>query len=372
MSPLKQQKGAALVGVMMVLLVLTLLGSTAFLTSHTELNISSNYNQSLQATYAAEAGLQQLLSYYRQNPGDFLQKKTGQEMNFPIMEPEDLKSTGIKFWINALRYDPQDVPTYAEVIMVGKDSSSNGLSRVRATIYCAQSGGPMDVPSVFKMGIVTAGQLNLSGQLEIFGNLHANRGYSIEPSSIIEQHKQNQFPVTQSLDSMRPDYLAPLEVPIISEKKFQDYRSMAQQSANQILFGQQSLVLSGDQKGLLIFVEGDLILTGNDLSGLTIVTTGSITLNGSTSLNGNHSLDTVFIAGRDIGLNDFSQIAGVFWSNGTVKKTGAGKLMGTVVCQGSIVQSGGLHFERVSQISNAFLSQTPTTYAFSLTGWSQM
>jgi hypothetical protein len=171
---------------------------------------------------------------------------------------------------------------------------------------------------------------------------------------------------------MRPDYLAPLEVPIISEKKFQDYRSMAQQSANQILFGQQSLVLSGDQKGLLIFVEGDLILTGNDLSGLTIVTTGSITLNGSTSLNGNHSLDTVFIAGRDIGLNDFSQIAGVFWSNGTVKKTGAGKLMGTVVCQGSIVQSGGLHFERVSQISNAFLSQTPTTYAFSLTGWSQM
>jgi hypothetical protein len=32
----------------------------------------------------------------------------------------------------------------------------------------------------------------------------------------------------------------------------------------------------------------------------------------------------------------------------------------------------GLQFERASQISNAFLSQTPTTYAFSLTGWSQM
>lgn len=230
----------------------------------------------------------------------------------------------------------------------------------------------MDMPSVFKMGIVTAGQLNLGGQLEILGNLHANRGYSIEPPSVIEQLKQNQFSVTQSFDPMQPDYLAPLEVPMISEKKFQDYRSMARQSANQILFGQQSLVLSGDQKGLLIFVEGDLILTGNDLSGLTIVTTGSITLNGSTSLNRNHNLDTVFIAGRDIGLNDFSQIAGVLWSNGTVKKTGSGKLMGTVVCQGSIFQSGGLQFERVSQISNTFLSQTPTTYAFSLNGWSQM
>jgi len=372
MFPLKQQKGTALVGVMMILLVLTLLGSTAFLTSQTEQNISSNYNQSLQALYAAEAGLQQLLSFYRQNPGDFLQKKTGQEMNFPTKEPEDPKSTGIKFWINALRYDPQEVPNYAEVIMVGKDPSQNGLSRVRATIYCARSGGPINVPSVFKMGIVTTGQLHLNGPLDILGNLHANRGYSIEPSSVIEQLKQNYFSVTQSLDPMRPDYLAPLEVPMISEKKFQDYRSMAQQPANQILFGQQSLALSGDQKGLLIFVEGDLILTGYALSGVTIAATGSITLNGSTSLNGNHDLDVAFIAGGDIGLNDFSQIAGVFWSNGTVKKTGSGKLMGTVVCQGSIIQSGGLQFERVSQISNPFLSPTPTSYAFSLTGWSQM
>ncbi|MCJ7833377.1 MAG: FapA family protein, partial [Deltaproteobacteria bacterium] len=266
----------------------------------------------------------------------------------------------------------QEVPTYAEVIMVGKNSSQNGLSRVRATIYCARSGGPMDVPPIFKMGIVTAGQLHLSGPLDILGNLHANQGYSIEPFAVIEQLKQNHFSVTQSLDLMRPDYLSPLEVPMISEKKFQDYRSMAQQPANQILFGQQSLALSGDQKGLLIFVEGDLILTGNDLSGVTIVATGSITLNGSTSLNGNHDLDVAFIAGGDIGLNDFSQIAGVLWSNGTVKKTGSGKMMGTVVCGGNILQSGGLQFERVSQISNAFLSQTPTTYAFSLTGWSQM
>ena len=60
-SPIKQQKGAALVGVMMVLLVLTLLGSSAFLTSTTELKISANYNQNLQALYAAEAGIQHLV-----------------------------------------------------------------------------------------------------------------------------------------------------------------------------------------------------------------------------------------------------------------------------------------------------------------------
>ena len=147
---------------------------------------------------------------------------------------------------------------------------------------------------------------------------------------------------------------------------------MAQQSGNQFLFGKQNLLLTGDQKNLLIFVDGDLILQGNNLCGVTIVTTGSITLNGSTRLTDDHTLDVAFIAGQDILLNDFSQIAGVLWSNKAIKKTGAGRLMGAVVCQENIFQSGGMQFERVSQISNIFLSETPTTYSFTLTGWSQI
>ena len=103
---------------------------------------------------------------------------------------------------------------------------------------------------------------------------------------------------------------------------------MAQQSGNQLLLGNQNLLLSGDQKNLLIFVDGDLILQGNNLSGVTIVATGSITLNGSTLLADDHTLDVAFIAGQDIILNDFSQIAGVLWSNKAVKKIGSGKLHG--------------------------------------------
>ena len=114
---------------------------------------------------------------------------------------------------------------------------------------------------------------------------------------------------------------------------------MAQQSGNQLL-GKQNLLLSGDQKNSLIFVDGDLILQGDNLSGITIVATGSITLNGSTLLAADHTLDVAFIAGQDIILNDFSQIAGVLWSDKAVKKIGSGKLLGSVVCQGNIFQSG--------------------------------
>jgi hypothetical protein len=369
---LKQQNGAALVGVMMTMLVLTLLGSSAFLTSITELKVSSNYNQSLQALYAAEAGLQDLLSIYRQNPNYFLLKKTGSEMNLPINEPDQPNGAGTKFWIKELRYDPQEIPAYAEVIIYGQDSGRYGLARLRATVTCTQSGDASDVPQVFKRGIVTAGRLNLNGSLEIGGGLHANQGFSIEPASALDQLISQHTSLTQSLDPLRPDYLPPLEVPTISEKGFQRYRTMAQQAGNQSLMGQQTLSLSGDQKGLFIFVDGNVTLEGNNLSGLTLVATGSITLNGFTVLNKEGNLDGAFMAGGDIIANPTSQMAGVFWANGSIKKLGPGKLMGALVCQGNISQGEGFQFQGVSRISNPFLSPTPTTYSFVLGGWSQI
>ncbi|MFH0789331.1 MAG: PilX N-terminal domain-containing pilus assembly protein [Pseudomonadota bacterium] len=369
---IKQQNGAALVGVMMALLVLTLLGTTAFLTSNTELKISSNYNQSLQALYAAEAGLQALLSAYRQNPEYFLQKNTALEMNFPVDEPDHSNRSGTQFWIKALRYDSQEIPAYAEVIIYGKDNGRYSLARLRATILCTQSGETSDVPQIFKVGIVTAGRLNLNGPLSIVGDLHANQGFSIEPSSVLEQLKSQHSSLTQSLDPLRPDYLPPMEVPMISENGFQNYRTIAQQKGNQTLFGRQNLFLSGDQKGHLIFVDGNVTLQGSNLSGVTLVATGSITLNGVTVLNREGNLDSAFIAGRDIMVNEFSQLAGVFWANGSIKKLGSGKLSGALVCQGNISQMEGFQFERASQISNAFLSPTATPYSFTLGGWSQI
>ena len=368
MVPFKEQNGAALVGVMLVLLVLTLLGTTAFLCSTTEIKINSHYQQSLQALYAAEAGLQRLLSIYRQNPLYFLQRKTGQEMNFPMGEPGGANGPEVKFWVEGLRYDPRATPAYVEVIMVGKDVAQNSLARVRATIFCSS----LEVPAIFKTGIATAGTLQVRGPAEIWGSLHANRGYSVEPASIVEQLKSEQFQVTQSLDPTGSDFLPWQDIPPISEEGFQGYRNMAQQPGNQLLSGPQNLTLTGDQKGHLIFVDGDLILNGNELSGATFIATGSITLTGSALLRADHMLDAAFIAGRDIIVSDFSQIAGVFWSNGSLIRMGSGKLSGTIVCQGNITQPGGLRFERVSQITNFFLPPTPSTYSFTLRGWSHM
>ncbi|MBA4392786.1 MAG: hypothetical protein C0407_04445 [Desulfobacca sp.] len=369
---LKQQNGAALVGVMMALLVLTLLGASAFLNSVTELKISSNYNQSLQALYGAEAGLHELLSTYRQNPNYFLEKKTGAEMNLPVNESDRPTSSGTTYWIKELRYDTQEIPSYTEVIIYSKDKVNSALARLRATIACSQLGDSSEVSPIFKLGLVTAGRLNLGGSLEFVGNLHANQGFFLEAPSSIEQLKAQQSSLTQSLDPTRPDYLPPWEVPMISDKGFQKFRAIAQQTGNQIFYGQQNLFLSGDQKGLVIFVDGPVILKGANLSGVTLIATGSIILNGCSVLNEQGILDTTFIAGGNITINEFSQIAGVFWANGSIKKQGTGKLMGALVCQGNISQTEGFQFEKVSQISNPFLSPTLTSYSFTLNGWSQI
>jgi len=372
MGILKEQHGAALVGVMMALLVLTLLGTSAFVNSATELKISSNYSQSLEALYITEAGLQELLAAYRRKPSSFLQKHNGAEMNFPVAESDGLSPKGAAYWIKELRYDPLENPGYAEVIIFGRDRTKSSLARLRATISCSASNDSGLLPAVFTVGIVTGGQLQLGGPLNMVGTFHANQGLSFLSPLSGAPLSGTQTTFSQSLDPLRPDYRSAMAIPVISDQFLETWRTLARLEGNQILFGHQNLVLSGEQKGAIIFVDGEVTLTAADLSGLTLIATGSITLNGSTVINAQGSLDTVFIAGGNITLNQCSDIVGVFWANGSLIKLSAGMLKGTVVCQGSIYQKEGFQFERFAHISSSFKFPTITGYTFHIRGWNQI
>lgn len=372
MSPLPRQEGTALVGLMMVLFILTFLGTTAFMTSTTEMKISSNYTQSLKALYAAEAGLQELLAVFRRNPEGFLQKKTGAELSFPGIEPDQANGPGCKFWLVDLRYDPQAVPAYAEVVLAGKEVAQKGLCRIRATIFSSTGSGLDGVPFLFKVGMVTAGRLHLQGTSAIRTSIHANQGFFIDPTSLTEQLRDQQFSVTQSTDPDRSDYQKPVEVPVISDQGFQEYRNRAAGGNNWMLTGPQHLVLNGDQRGRLIFVDGDVTLTAAAVSGLTLVATGSITLEGSVVLKGGETIDSAFFAGGNLLLHDGVQLSAVFWANGTLVPSGTAKITGTVACQGSVSFGSGFQFERSTHISDIYFYINPTAYSFVVKGWSQL
>jgi hypothetical protein len=372
MIPLHRQDGTALVGIILLMLVLTFLGTSAFLNSTAELKINSNYAQSLRALYAAEAGLQDLLNLFRRNPQGFLQKKSGEELGFPPAEPQTENGPGTKYWMMDLHYDSQPSPDFAEVIIAGKEVGQNALCRIRATIYSNSTGGSDGVPAIFKIGLVTAGALGLIAPLDVRSSIHANQGYSIDPATVAEQLRTQQFSVTQSVDPGGADYQKALEVPLISEKGFQEYQLKAQNGGNSILSGSQNLTLKGDQSNRLIYVNGDVTLNSDQVSGLTLVATGSITLNGSVVLKEVGRLNSAFIAGGNILLNNFSELSAVFWSNQSIVASGAGKLAGTMVCQAPVSFGPGLQFERADTISDIYFPSDLTRYSFAVRGWSQL
>jgi hypothetical protein len=371
-GPAAGPKGAALVGVLLSMLVITLLGTTAFISSTTELQIGSNYRQSLTAFYSAEAGLQQVLSVYRSDPRLFLWKKSATEMNVPEVEPAAANAGPYKFWIKAIRYDPRPFPAYAEILLCGKEPIHQALTHIRATLYGRAPAGLSDVPPIFKHGIVTAGAFHLSGGGAIRSNLHANRGYSIEPASVIDDLQARNYSLSQSSDPSRTDFRAEVTVPRILDRDFQEWRSLSQRPGQCYLTGPQQLSLSGDQGGRLIFVDGDVTLQGVDLRGLTVVATGTIFLNGSSAPDQAQGVNAAFMAGRDIILDHFQELCGVFWTNGSFIQRGSGNVTGSIICQGDLTRGSGFQFSSRAEILNPYVPQNLSQFEVKVGGWIQM
>jgi hypothetical protein len=122
----------------------------------------------------------------------------------------------------------------------------------------------------------------------------------------------------------------------------------------------------------MIFVDGDVILNATAVSGLTLVATGSVTLEGSVLLKGGKTIDSAFFAGGNILFSQGVQLSAVFWANGSVVPAGTAQIFGTMVCQGALSFTSGFQFERFTQISDIYFYTNPISYSFALKGWSQL
>jgi len=369
-SFLRDEKGAALVGVLMVLLVLTLWVGSAFLSSLTEISIASNHEAGLEAAYAAEAGLQDLLSLYRSRPEWFLEGKPQADLGFPLFDPATATCRGASYCLEHLSYEPASPPAFALAVMVGEGKGGKGLSRIKGMIQGQALGGPFPVPEIFRMGLVTAGRLEICDPLSVQGDLHGGRGVSITPFSVGQQLLQNRFSVTQGMESLRPDFQRMPDIPRITESRFQDYLAAAA-SPHQRFSGSQSLTLKGDQEGKIFYIDGDLLLKAEDLSRVVIVVKGNLTVAGNTLFDSEKTLDTAFISGGGVVVHPQGELNGVFWTNGSFLAAGPGKIRGAVVAQGDLRLGTGIGFERETRIAQAFLSPLAPAVTFHLAGWSQ-
>ncbi|HSO72419.1 MAG TPA: hypothetical protein VLR91_07220, partial [Thermodesulfobacteriota bacterium] len=146
----------------------------------------------------------------------------------------------------------------------------------------------------------------------------------------------------------------------------------AQEKGNRYLAGPQTLKLTGDQQGTLLFVDGEVTLQGEELSGITLVSTGKITFKGSARLSGDQKLTVAFLAGGDLFLEAATEAAGVFWSGGPFVPPVSGSLEGLIVSRGSIHSPGPFNFRRSDRIDNPYLPHPPLKGEFTLKGWLQL
>jgi len=366
-----KEKGAALVTVLLAMLGLTLIGTTAFLTSGADLKTISHYRDSQQVLYAAEAGVQSLLAGFRGHPELFLLKKTGSEITLPFTEPAQANWKQFRLWVEALRYDPGAVPGFAELIVQAVDPLNQTSARLKVTILGGFSGGAQEATPPFRIGLLTAGSLQLAGSPQLQTHIHANQGFSLDPA-LVDGLRQQQFTVSQSADPLRSDYREAWEVPVLQPADFERLRGQAQEKGNHYFAGPQTLKLTGDQQGTLFFVEGEVTLQGEELSGITLVSTGKITFKGTARLNGDQKLNVAFLAGGELLLEAGTEAAGVFWSGGAFIPPVNGSLEGLIVSRGSIHSSGPFNFRRSDRIDNPYLPHPPLKGEFTLRGWLQL
>ena len=360
-----REKGLALVAVLLLLLVLTVAGSTLFLMTGSDLKISINAQQNLSALYAAEAGMHSLLAFFRRAPEAFFLKKNGSALNVPTSEPAGTPGDDFRVWLTALRYDPAAIPRYVECIVQSRDPESGASARIGAVIV------HNPLPEPFGIGLVTAGRLQAEGAVDVQTGIHANQGYSLDPA-LADQLRQNQYPLTQAVDPAAADYRPALTGPTLSAADLDHYRNLAQTGNNLFLQGNQELDLAGDQQGLLIFVAGNARVQASDLSGVTLVATGRITLFGNIRFNARQQIDTALLAGGDILLNNAGEACGVFWSGGALIPAGAGKVEGIIVSQGGVRADRSFRFQRSDRLQNPYLPPPSSGPPFVLKGWLQL
>ncbi len=367
----KQEKGAALIMVLLAMLGVTIIGTTAFLMSGADLKIMAHYRDSQQVLYAAEAGVQTLLAGFRAHPEFFLLKKSGSEIALPFHEPAQANWKQYRLWVESLRYDPGAVPGFAEFVVQAVDPLNQTTARLKATILGGFSGGAQDATAPFRIGLLTAGSLHLGGPIQMQTHIHANQGFDLDPT-LVDGLRQQQFTVSQSADPLRGDYREAWEVPVLQPADFDRLRGQAQEEGNHYFVGPQTLRLSGDQQGNLIFVDGEVTLEGEELSGITLVSTGKITFKGTARLNGAQKLNVAFLAGGDILVEAATEAAAVFWSGGAFIPPVNGRLEGLIVSRGSIHSSGPLIFRRSDRVDNPYLPHPPLIGEFRLKGWMQL
>jgi hypothetical protein len=342
-----EEKGIALITVMLMLAVMTVLAITMFNTSAVETLISSNYRTSKEAFFDADAGVQYALAKVSSSLND----KTLKISNLDGYALNSLDLSNLEF--NFSFPDPLSKNGNSYCFLSQGQGSNNASATIEACFK-------IDTHPAFNEGILADNNISIGNNANIIGSVHSNAIADVKTNDVTGT-------VTDSTD---PNF-KPVPVPKVLEYDgngnmilpwTQDDIDRWESEGKTVVVHSGGLSTPSTENTIsdkVILVEGDATISGNTtLKNVTLIVTGDITFDGR-SQNDDGVNKNAIIAGGNITFNGNSDSYAVFWSDGSFIMNGGGTVYGSIVSSGVTDINGKLYFEYDSSIDNDLLPVVP-------------
>ncbi len=388
---LKNQKGMALVTILVLMMLLSLIGSTALFSSNTGKKISANYRYAADALQNADAGIadaaRQILNKTIVGNGQtgwtHSGSTTGFTNSFTVSYVTRTDNAGNK----TIAYDATGKPYY-QIDSAGYSSGANGVERrIKAVIQLKHSGSTFDC-GVFgdewvalkgqgyvdsfdsSAGAWTAegagrnghvgtngkgsGVINLVGQPDIYGNATVGPGGAttdVTTSGQAEVHGEKT--VASEKKDMTPKQDPGGGIPLTLSGTMSipggEYRV-----SNVQLSGQNTVTINGN---VTLYVDGSFKTAGqsklkiNDGASLTLYVNGNVDMAGQGIVNMNQKAEKVVVYGtencQDVKLAGQSVLyAAIYAPKATATFTGQADIFGSVITKNiTVTGQGSIHYD---------------------------
>ncbi|MGM0539232.1 MAG: PilX N-terminal domain-containing pilus assembly protein [Thermodesulfobacteriota bacterium] len=352
------ENGSTLIVTVLVLVILSILGTAALTLTNTELLIVRNMKLNSKAFYDAEAGIDFALA----NIANGLKSE---EINVD----DDLEGLDLTEFTNLNNARPEEFSfSYPEYVQIKYDDKFCFISQ---GIDPDHSGGKAEIETcfhvreipheAFRKGIVSGGNIFIDGGPTMDGSIHANGSVDQAGSGTIngDVTAGNTADVDSEVNgtiASGPDY--EIEIPEVSNvdilsKETADETLEANSVIDQGVI--DNIKENSESETPIIYVEGDVTIKKGDVEGTTIISEGTVYFKGESSWN-EKDLNTSIIAMQDIEFDGSGDSYGLFWCNGSFTRKGSSLVHGSVVAGSSVFDSdveisGKFEFKYIEDIN---------------------
>ncbi len=361
MNKFKVRKGSALIISVFISMIAGMMTITMMGMTDTNINQISDNKNGLTAYYAAEAGLEEVKSFFSRDISNMGMPIN--DLSLPEVQTPYILANNAEYWVDSMTYTDNNSSVIVDV--VGK--YGDAYRKIRARLNT-------EIPSVFNdYGLLTDGRLRINGSKILNMSVHANSGLNFNGGNELN----NNAVATQSDDPTADPphaehnpvggYVPYVDVPLvpidelraqaqedgifldINQKDLYEQINNAPDGSKIYITGgtnikKSSIDISGNMEGKTIFVDGNVTanIDGSEpLSNVNLIISGDMRVNGSVDVISSNpdEIDVVFACGGDVKLNGSREFTSLFWANGRFTQNGS-SLSGRVIANEAIFLNG--------------------------------